>query len=53
MDNGNNGDFMVVYNGTGQAGTLYSNLLLTVGRLYRFKASALNFNGEGTVSAET
>jgi hypothetical protein len=53
MDNGNNGDFSVVYNGTLKPGVLSSKLALANGKLYRFKVSGVNYNGEGSMSSET
>jgi hypothetical protein len=53
MDGGNDGDFSVVYDGQGLPGT-YTHAVsgLTVGQIYRFKVTAVNFNGEGDASDE-
>ena len=58
MDGGNDGNFQVVYDGHGQPGTLEYAVTtatdsITVGWAYRFKVTALNFNGEGAASAES
>ena len=53
IDNGNDGEFRVLYDGTGFAGVnTFAVTNLTIGQLYRYKVSALNFNGEGVLSSE-
>lgn len=53
MDGGNDGDFRLIYNGTSSPGVLeYPVTGLALGYVYRFKVSAVNFNGEGPESAE-
>jgi hypothetical protein len=53
MDSGNNGDYKLVYNGLRFPGVFGFNATnLTTGQAYRFKATAINFNGEGLESNE-
>jgi hypothetical protein len=57
MDGGNDGDYRVLYNGTLQPGVLEYRVTgaehgIAIGRAYRFRVSALNYNGEGTLSDE-
>jgi hypothetical protein len=48
-----NGLYKVIYDGSGQRTTTsFIEEDLQVGYLYRFKVSALNFNGEGALSDE-
>jgi titin len=52
-DGGNDGEFELVYNGVNRPGRrTFVSENLTQGTYYRFKYSALNFNGEGTESDE-
>ena len=58
MDGGNDGNYRVIYDGTNLPGTV--EYLVTAekdgiqpGRAYRFRVSAINFNGEGAPSVET
>jgi hypothetical protein len=58
MDGGNDGYYRLVHDGTGEPGTLEYTVTaaahgVVVGRAYRFKVSALNFNGEGPASSES
>lgn len=53
MDDGNNGDFNVIYDGSSQPGTRKFSTNVTEGNIYRFKVQAVNFNGDGPISAET
>jgi hypothetical protein len=58
MDGGNDGYYQLVHDGTGEPGTLEYAVTaaahgVVVGRVYRFKVSALNFNGEGAASSES
>jgi hypothetical protein len=58
MDGGNDGNFNLVYDGTNQPGILSASLDVSkvgiqIGRVYRFKSSVLNFNGESEYSDET
>ena len=53
MDNGNDGNFKLAFDGRGKPGILsYHATNLTTGRAYRFKVHALNFNGKGPDSPE-
>ena len=52
-DNGNDGNFTLVYNGTNKPGQReYNSTGLITGTIYRFKLVAVNFNGDGPESAE-
>ena len=52
MDDGNNGDFSVVYNGAGLPSTLTSTITgLTTGLPYRFYVTAVNYIGESVASS--
>lgn len=53
MATGASGSFSLLYDGSGYP-TITSQIItgLTTGSLYRFKVSALNYNGEGDASAE-
>lgn len=54
MDDGRNGEFQVVYDGTGNFYTLtFAATGLETGLPYRFYVKALNINGESEASAET
>lgn len=54
MDNGNNGAFSLVFDGTGKPGLLsYLVTGLKTGQAYRFKVRSVNFNGESADSTET
>lgn len=53
MDQGNNGNFDLIFDGTGKPGIIgYLHANLKTRSAYRFKVSAVNFNGEGPDSAE-
>ena len=52
-DNGNDGNFSLVFNGTNKPGQrAYISTGLTTGTIYRFKLVAVNFNGDGSESSE-
>ena len=52
-DNGNDGNFTLVYNGTNKPGQReYNSTGLITGTIYRFKLVAVNFNGDGPESSE-
>ena len=54
MDEGNNGNFKMIFDGTGKPGIVgYLVQDLVTGTAYRFKVRAVNFNGESPESAET
>ena len=54
MDAGSNGYFQKVFDGRNQPGIIQYNVTeLIVGRAYRFKVRALNFNGAGDFSSES
>jgi hypothetical protein len=54
MDNGDDGDFSLIMNGENHPGKLsYTANYLKPNTIYRFKVSAVNFNGEGLQSTET
>jgi hypothetical protein len=54
MDGGNDGKFRLIFDGENLPGVLQYRVTsgILAGRAYRFKVSALNFNGEGEASAE-
>ena len=57
MDGGNDGNFRVIYDGLNQPGVTEFSVTeqehgISPGKLYRFKASGLNYNGEGELSDE-
>lgn len=53
MDTGNTGNYFLVFDGSGLPGVLSYNVKnLTIGQSYRFKVTALNFNGESADSNE-
>lgn len=53
-DDGNNGNFNLVYDGTGKPGTLYYyDKTMTSGKAYRYKVRSINFNGESDDSDES
>ena len=52
-DDGNDGQFSIVYDGTHRPGQLsYISTGLITGTFYRFKVLASNFNGDGSLSDE-
>ncbi len=54
MDQGNNGDFQVIFDGTGKPGLVgFLKQNLTTGTAYRFKVRSVNFNGESVDSPES
>jgi hypothetical protein len=53
MDEGNNGNFKVVFDGTGKPGiTGHNQADLVTSKSYRFKVRSINFNGESTDGTE-
>lgn len=54
MDGGNDGKFQLIFDGQNLPGVLQHRVTsgILAGRVYRFKVSALNFNGEGDASTE-
>lgn len=49
-DDGNNGDFFNLFKITTNLGTAYTDKAVTVGKLYRYKYRARNYNGFGEFS---
>jgi hypothetical protein len=53
MDEGNNGNFQLIFDGTGKPGfTSFLKSNLTVSKAYRFKVRSVNFNGESVDGTE-
>lgn len=53
MDEGNNGNFLLIFDGTGKPGfTGFLKQNLTTGHAYRFKVRAVNFNGDSLDSPD-
>ena len=54
MDGGDDGKFQLIFDGSNLPGVLQYSVAsgILAGRAYRFKVSALNFNGEGDASTE-
>jgi hypothetical protein len=53
-DNGNNGNFTLIYDGTNRPGQrTFISHNLTPGMYYRFKVLAVNYNGDGPESDES
>ena len=53
MDTGSDGNFKLLFDGTNQPGINYFEATgLQTGSRYRFKVTALNYNGEGDPSEE-
>lgn len=53
MDEGNNGNFQLIFDGTGKPGlTSFLKTNLTMSKAYRFKVRSVNFNGESVDGTE-